>query len=277
MAGDQLTRSIADYMQVDLQTAEQYKREYGEVLFEQLQSQPTFTGQQDTSTFASSGGGFVDFSTQEFATPSPTGSGKMPFDFSTPGDAPTFSTDEHLPQHGTEEVKGTADTGEMPRFNTAEIGGFAVPGANLTGTAEVGGFNIPGSNVTAPITGVPAVPGTGDPTRDALRAQVFNCIAPVLAEIVQEIRRSIEYYQGRANNTHVDEILLTGGTANLKNLAPFIEQETSVRTRVANPLQYVQVSTKNHSPEALNEMASLFSIAIGLGAYSLLGGAKKRR
>jgi type IV pilus assembly protein PilM len=98
---------------------------------------------------------------------------------------------------------------------------------------------------------------------------------------VQEIRRSLDYYRQRSGDAPVHELLLTGGSANLKNLAPFLESELGIPTRVADPLQSVQVTSKNFSQSHLEEVATLFPVCIGLGARDLIAvpnaGGKKRR
>jgi len=76
-------------------------------------------------------------------------------------------------------------------------------------------------------------------------------------------------------------MLLVGGSAKLRNLAPFLESELGVPTRVADLLQNIQVTAKSFSQQTLEEVASLFPISIGLGARDLIAvptaGGKKRR
>lgn len=286
MAGDQLTRAIADYMQVDLVTAEQYKREHGEVLMGQ-QAPSTFTGQTDVGF---TGGGFTDFSSAEIATPAT----HMPFDFSTSTGTPTFATEEQ----SAFAVPGASPQASPFDFSaqTGESTGTAEHVAPATGTAETGfataetafgsadsGFQTMEVLPTqwSPSTGeMSSGTGTGlSNPEDALKAQIFNCIAPVLAELIAEIRRSLDYYRGRNTEARIDEVLLTGGSANLRNLAPFVEQELGIPTRVANPLQGINVTSKSYSPDHLAQIGSLFPVSIGLGARDLVAtpGGKKRR
>jgi type IV pilus assembly protein PilM len=294
IAGDNLTRAIADYMQVDLVTAEQYKREYGEVLMDQLAAPSTFTGQTDTGGFT--GGGFTDFSS-EMAPPS----ANMPFDFSSPGAAPSFTTEEQsafsvpgaTPQAspfdfasqggGTSENTGTS---EQAASGTSEQGGTGTSETQM-GTAEtMFGSGFPSGFQTMEAVPTQWAPPTGELTgttsdagQDTLKIQVFNCMAPVLAELLSEVRRSLDYYRGRNGESQINEVLLVGGSANIKNLATFVEQELGIPTRVANPLQGINVTSKNYSPDHLSEIATLFPISIGLGARDLVasGGGKKRR
>lgn len=122
----------------------------------------------------------------------------------------------------------------------------------------------------APAQNLPAHTSSGDPAREALKNQIFAAIAPVLAELAQEIRRSLDYYRGRTGDSHVHEIMLVGGSAKLKNLAQFLEMELGVPTHVANSLHNVQVTAKSVTPSYAQEVSTLFPISIGLGARDLI-------
>jgi type IV pilus assembly protein PilM len=136
----------------------------------------------------------------------------------------------------------------------------------------------PGVPVAPAPSHLPATTG-GDAGQDALKIQVFNAIAPLLAELVQELRRSLDYYRSKVGDAPLHEMLLIGGTAKLKNLAAFIEAELGVPTRVANPLQKLQVSSKNFSQDYLEDIATLFPVCIGLAATELVAPppAKKKK
>lgn len=276
LGGDALTRAIADGLQVDNGTAEKYKVDIGEVILGQ--SQPGF-GQQPDSGF----GGFYDFGVPggepapyQEAAPSPffqpggvmfggnveashtpppgsdqpsnSPSGRMPFDFATPG---------------AEEPPVAAPTFGQPEFFTPNASPFETPAQPQADPYAPPAQPVPDPNLPVAAS-VPV-----DPQQEALKVNVFNSMAPVLAEIAQELRRSLDYYRGRSSDAHIDEILLVGGTAKLKGLAPFLEQELGIATRVANPLQNVQVTSRNYTQEHLEEVASLFPISIGLGAREL--------
>ena len=222
----------------------------------------------------------------------------MPFDFSTPPNenpAPTYAQVEpfNTPQAGAPSISPTpfdlsADAAPPSAPHVGLNGqpiadqGFIMP-ESPSPFVDPGGFQPapfdPTSAFGAPNPMLP-VPISADPN-EGLRLRIWEAIAPVLTEIVQELRRSLDYYRGRAADTHIDAILLVGGTARLKNLAPFLEREIGIPTTVADSLLGMQVTSKQHSPEHLNEISSLFPISIGLGARDLLPGAvsrgKKRR
>ncbi len=259
LGGENFTRAISESLGVDMATAENYKCNIGEVLFNQQPQGNSFGGPNSGFSDFSSSGSFMDFgaspsgpTSQEEITSGPLGSpsGRMPFDFSNPTPPPSTPFDFNA---GAQDLstETAPDMGES----------FQVP-------VQEDESNLPATVPT-------------DAQHEAIRVQVFNAIAPVLAELVQEIRRSFNYYQSKVGDAQVNEILLVGGAARLKKLTEFVEAEMGIPTRLANPLENVQVSSKNYSKEYLDEIAPSLSVSIGLAAYDLMpkpvAGSKKKK
>lgn len=308
LAGDSFTRAIADTLQVDMTTAEQYKREAGEVITGQMPTGPSVPDWGTAGPTIGGDSGFIDFSTAQQpaaptapnpvlpgSVPSSSPSGRMPFDFSTPGEVPAPS-----PSGGSGDLAAPAPA--APQATPFDLSGGTGPATDLTGqplaapeepapaapdfgpgfvqpeassAPPLGGSNLP---APTPMTGTGA---TGDPVLEARRVMVFNAMAPVLTELAQELRRSLDYYRQRALDAEIHEMLLVGGTAKLRNLAQFLETELGIPTRIADPLRSLQVSAKNVSPAQLEDLATMLPVSIGLGARDLVAGAagagKKRR
>ena len=261
VAGDNFTRDIANYLQVDLSTAETYKREHGEIIMDQL-SQPVAA---EYGGGFGGGGGFINFGDEQVpgvttdASPSgrtpfiinspgtPTGasspSGRMPFDFSTPGEAP--------PPAPVDEPGFMAPVSSEP--------GFYAPVESQSPSGRLAGPEPPAG-----------APGAGNSGHNQLKQQIFSAISPAIVELAQELRRSLDYYRSRLGDAPIHEILLVGGTAKLRGLASYLEMELGISTRVGDPLQYVTVSAKSFSEQHLQEVASLFPVCIGLGARDLI-------
>jgi len=244
IAGDNMTRAIAQNFGVDTVTAEKYKLDFAEVILDQLApATPDFGG---GATFGG-GLGFQDFSAPPVnpfgAPPDPftaaatagESAGASPFDFASPGEAPPPQT-----------------------------------GAPLE-------FGAPAPQAPALAENLPASVGYNDPAREAMKFQVFSAIAPILAELSQEVRRSMDYYRGRAGDAFVNEIQLVGGTANLKGLAQFLEMELGIPVRVPDVMKHVQITAKSMSQNYAHEVAPLFPISIGLGVRELIGGPSTKK
>jgi type IV pilus assembly protein PilM len=205
LAGDSLTRAIAQQMGVPDEQAEELKLKYGEVILDDV----------TVAAPPSADEGFLDFSAVPDDNPIPA---PMPFDFSEsdPGAA-------GAPAETPAEPAADFDLGEAPAAAPAD-------------------FDL-GDTAPAPVAATSMVPsGKHDPTA----VSVFAAMAPVLSELLTEIRRSLEYYRGRSSDGRIDEILITGGTAKLKGLDKFLSTELGVPTRVGNPLQFATVTAKTY-------------------------------
>lgn len=286
VGGDNFTRAISEHLQVDLETAERYKYDVGEVILDQVGGQqPMFN--PDAAFGGGGGGGFMDFGAPQEPIPtvspdaSPSGrtpfitqgqqapstpsspSGRMPFDFSTPGENP--------PEHGgmdlgMQPVDPHTDSARMDAVQSEP--GFHQP------PVQDFGFQPPVTPVYDSNLPVPAA----NPADDALRQHVFAAISAVLVDLSQELKRSIDYYRSRSGDAPVHEVLLVGGSAKLRGLAEYLQTSLdNVPTRLGDPLQNIAVTSKQFSLEKLHEVAALFPVSIGLGARDLMATASKSK
>ncbi|MCC6730492.1 MAG: type IV pilus assembly protein PilM [Chthonomonadales bacterium] len=120
----------------------------------------------------------------------------------------------------------------------------------------------------AAVAPVPIPIADGD--HDETTMQVFSAMAPILGDLLQDIRRSLEYYQGRTSDARVDEILLCGGSANLKNLDQFLAAELGIPTRMADAFEHARVAARNYSAEHVRQVAPFFAVALGLAARDMV-------
>lgn len=247
LAGESLTRAIMAQMGLQAEQAEELKKAYGEIILDQVAQQAPAIPASDA---------FLDFS-----VPPPddeTGPARMPFDFSEPGDTE--------PANMQDSAHSTSDT----QPNAFDVGDASDTGPQFVQDAEPMSGNVPVH-----------VPSGGD---DTTRLQVFGAIAPVVSELVTEVRRSLEYFRGRAPDAEIHEILLCGGSAKIRNLDRLFQTELGIPTRVASAFQYTEMVTKNLSPERLEEIAPTFAVAVGLASRDLVrvqapvaaGGGRKR-
>jgi len=120
-----------------------------------------------------------------------------------------------------------------------------------------------------PAESAPPAPVEPEET-DPLRIEVFDAIAPVLGDFLAEVRRSLEFYRGRVQGARIDEIVLCGGTARMKNLDKFLSQELGIPVSIADPLTREEVLVRRYSMPYLQEVAPLMSVAIGLAIRDMI-------
>ncbi|MFH1368255.1 MAG: type IV pilus assembly protein PilM [Elusimicrobiota bacterium] len=91
--------------------------------------------------------------------------------------------------------------------------------------------------------------------------QVSTAITPVARDLLTEVHRSIDFYVSQNPEKSINKVLLSGGTANLKNLDKYFSQELKMPVEIFNPLQNVE----GGDTVPLN-MACQLAIAVGLAA-----------
>jgi type IV pilus assembly protein PilM len=89
--------------------------------------------------------------------------------------------------------------------------------------------------------------------------QVSSALIPVTRDLIGEIQRSIDFYISQNPDRSISRILLSGGTANLKNLDKMLHQELKLPVELFNPLK--NILGGDVIPE---NVATNFAIAVGL-------------
>lgn len=94
--------------------------------------------------------------------------------------------------------------------------------------------------------------------------RIFNLIVPVLQELVTEVQRSFDYYKSRYKEA-VDLVVLSGGTANFKNIDSYLSSELGVSCQLADPMRRLSVGkNSNLSSSELAEVAPAAMVVLGL-------------
>jgi len=254
LAGDSLTRAIAEALQYTLEQAERVKRDNAVV---QLDRMAVYTG---TGTYDGSGDDMPQFTDEDNFNL--TEDADNPFDLNAAEGDPGFRT--------THSGRLTTPSGRLgdPQFDDAE----------RTQPMDRRVLNLAGGRPLAPDASSVFLPpgdgGFGLPLggvdEEKLRDDIFEAIAPVLGELASELRRSLDYYRSRGAQVSVDRVLLTGGSANLTNLAAFLQNELQIPVAVANPLASLPVTSKLFDPGYLPAIGPAFTVAVGLAARDVV-------
>jgi type IV pilus assembly protein PilM len=89
-------------------------------------------------------------------------------------------------------------------------------------------------------------------------------IGQKLAELIVEIRGSMDYFKLQFPGTAINEFILTGGSSKLRNLAPLLERELGIAVGLGDPLTNLQLNSKQTDRAVLLGNPYQFSVAIGL-------------
>jgi type IV pilus assembly protein PilM len=102
-------------------------------------------------------------------------------------------------------------------------------------------------------------------------SKVSFLIRPVLERLAAEIRRSLDYYRNQYHEERMDRLLLIGGGANLKDLAPYLSGQLGLAVERFNPLKDTLYDTKRIDEEFVNQIGPMFALAFG----TALSGARQ--
>lgn len=88
---------------------------------------------------------------------------------------------------------------------------------------------------------------------------VSNAIASVAKDLSTETKKLIEFYISQGTDRQVNRVLVSGGSANIKNLIPFLAKELNLPVEKFNP--FLKIAGAEGVPE---EYHPTLSIAVGL-------------
>jgi len=81
---------------------------------------------------------------------------------------------------------------------------------------------------------------------------------------IDDIRRSLEYYQSQPESARVARVTITGGGARLPHLAERLAQSLRIPVEEGQPLARVKVGDLGLSTEQLEQVSSVAAVAVGL-------------
>ena len=103
------------------------------------------------------------------------------------------------------------------------------------------------------------------------RGRIFEALIPTLVDLVQQIKRYLDYYQAHAEHEHlppdgkgVSKILLCGGGANLKGLCQLLSLELKIPVEIGNPWINILIGEKKEAAELSFEESLKYTTALGL-------------
>lgn len=107
---------------------------------------------------------------------------------------------------------------------------------------------------------------TGDDAGSESRQQIVaRAIGGVIADLISEVRRSIEFFENQTRGMSVEKIVLGGGTSLMPNLREHFEKDTGLTTEVIDPLRRIHPVGRDLDPNLIDRNRHMLSVGIGLG------------
>lgn len=99
-------------------------------------------------------------------------------------------------------------------------------------------------------------------TENVLGGKIGQATIPILTSITTEIKKSLAFYNEKyKNDSPIQQILLSGGTAKLPGINLFFAKNLGIETAIANPWH---VLGNQQVPKEILENAPDYTIAVGL-------------
>lgn len=95
-------------------------------------------------------------------------------------------------------------------------------------------------------------------------AKIYDAIRPVLVELTQEIRRSLEFFRVQLGDVQPETGYLYGGGSRLRGLATLLTDTLGVNFVAPDPWQGIQVDPKRFDLEKLGEQGPELVVPLGL-------------
>lgn len=108
-------------------------------------------------------------------------------------------------------------------------------------------------------------PADNLPVADAGDLRLFNAVAPVLEELVGEIRRSIDYYRSRGGD--VEHVEICGGGCKIRGLAPYLQRSLGIACDTYDPTRRLNINARKVPQTFIDEHREEFAVAIGNGLH----------
>jgi len=103
----------------------------------------------------------------------------------------------------------------------------------------------------------------GEPVENVSSDDAFSVIESASDEIISEVNRSFEYFRSSVVHEDINEVVLSGGCALIKNfLKPFAER-IGVETKVIDPFRNIKIP-KKFDVTYIEEIAPMAAVAVGL-------------
>ncbi len=86
----------------------------------------------------------------------------------------------------------------------------------------------------------------------------------VFGDLKNEIRKTFEFYRSNATDSRIDNVLLSGGSANLEAISDLFSQSFDMPVEIINPFNNIEINFKKFDEVFIREVAPAFNVAVGL-------------
>lgn len=95
------------------------------------------------------------------------------------------------------------------------------------------------------------------------KSLVDQVIKKSMEDLVEEIIHSFEYYASQREGKPIKKVVLSGGTAQLRNIDKFLSQELGLPVEIISPFAKITYESKKFQLDYLARVGPMFTVALG--------------
>jgi type IV pilus assembly protein PilM len=102
------------------------------------------------------------------------------------------------------------------------------------------------------------------PTTEDQSVRVGEALNPLLNKLIAEIRRSFSYYESSIRKKPISRVILSGGSARLKNFDKYLAEKLNLPVDLNDPFKTVQIPERFFDVDFIKANAQRFNVGVGL-------------
>lgn len=102
------------------------------------------------------------------------------------------------------------------------------------------------------------------PDKEDRSFRISEAITPALNKMLSEIKRSFDFYENSIKKKPITKVVLSGGSAKLKNIDKFLADKLGIPVSLSDPFKNVQAHLREAELDKLKEDASMLVVGVGL-------------
>ena len=99
---------------------------------------------------------------------------------------------------------------------------------------------------------------------DSTEAVAGRVIRNSLNNIINEVRRSVQFFENQPKGKTVKKLVLGGGTASLKGLVPYFQQQIGLPVEIIDPFNRLSTASREVSGSSFSKNKEALAVGIGL-------------
>lgn len=103
----------------------------------------------------------------------------------------------------------------------------------------------------------------GEPIENIPPEDAFSIMDLASEEIIDDISRSFEFYRSTELHEDINEVIVSGGCALIKDFPKYLSEKVGIETKVIEPFKNIKISQKFDS-SYMEEIAPIAAVATGL-------------